>query len=89
MSSVLPAKVAVQQQLFSVLETAIITGRSESSIWRDLRVGRLESVHIAGSTRITLRSIEAACNGDAPKPTRKSIPVRKSKSSAGAQPDRP
>jgi predicted DNA-binding transcriptional regulator AlpA len=48
----------VKQRVFSVPQTAIILGRSESSVWRDLRDGRLDSVKIGGSRRVTGESID-------------------------------
>jgi hypothetical protein len=52
-------KIPVQQQLFSPQETAVITGRSLSSVWRDVAKGRLRKIKIGGSTRITGESIDA------------------------------
>ena len=80
-----PAKVAVKQQLFSVHETAIRTGRSVSSIWRDLDAGRLKRVRIGGSTRVSGDSIDAMVAGEAPsKPSRNPNPKVKSQSVAAA-----
>jgi predicted DNA-binding transcriptional regulator AlpA len=52
-------KIPVQQKLFSPQETAVITGRSLSSVWRDIAKGRLRKVKIGGSTRVTGESIDA------------------------------
>jgi hypothetical protein len=68
-------KSTVQQQLFTVQETAVRTCRSVSSTWRDIKAGRYKVVHINGSTRITGESIDAVVAGEAPsKPSRNPNP---------------
>jgi hypothetical protein len=54
----------VTQRLFSIPKTAKIIDRSESSVWRDIRAGRLTAVHVCGSTRVTAESIDALCRGE-------------------------
>jgi hypothetical protein len=61
----------VTQQLYSVPQTAIILGRSEPSIWRDIAAGRLEVVRFVGSTRVTRTCIERVLAGNALTATRK------------------
>jgi hypothetical protein len=62
-SEFMPA-ITVKQRLFSIPETSKIIGRAESSVWRDIRAGRLKVVHICGSTRVTVESIDALCRGE-------------------------
>jgi hypothetical protein len=63
------ARTEVQQELFSVEQTAKRVGRSASSTWRDIKAGRYKVVYINGSTRITGESIDAVIAGEAPRPT--------------------
>jgi hypothetical protein len=53
----------VKQRLFTYQETSTILKRSEVSIWRDVKAGRLVCVHIGGSARITGESIDRVCAG--------------------------
>jgi hypothetical protein len=53
--------ITVRQQLFTVVETSIITRRSKASVWRDIKAKRLDVVRINGSTRVTGESIERIC----------------------------
>jgi hypothetical protein len=50
-------KDAVERRLCSTAEAAKILDRSLVSIWRDCRAGRLESLRIGGSRKITFASI--------------------------------
>jgi hypothetical protein len=56
----------VWQRLFSIRETMTILGRSRSSIWRDIKAGRLAVVRIAGSTRVTADSVDLLVANGAP-----------------------
>ena len=60
----------IRQELFSVNQTAKRTGRSISSIWRDIREHRLRVVYLGGSTKVTAESIDALIAGATPKPER-------------------
>jgi hypothetical protein len=59
-------KIAVERRLYTVPEAAIILNRSLSSVWRDIRAGRLVAVHIGASIRITVESIDRLCSGELP-----------------------
>ncbi len=54
---------AVERRLFTVKETARIIGRSTPSVYRDIASGLLDAVYLAGSTRITAKSIDELCTG--------------------------
>jgi hypothetical protein len=56
----------VRQRLFSITETMTILGRSRSSVWRDIKAGRLAVVRIAGSTRVTADSVDLLVANGAP-----------------------
>jgi Helix-turn-helix domain len=77
----MPVKSDVKQRLFTYSETSKILNRSEVSIWRDVKDGRLVAVKIGGSTRITGESIERAIAGEAPNPPQQPHPF----SNAGRQ----
>ena len=48
----------VKRKLVTVKDAAVILDRSLASLWRDMKLGRLEVVRICGSTRITVASID-------------------------------
>jgi hypothetical protein len=50
-------KGAVERRLCSTAEAGKILDRSSVSIWRDLKAGRLDSIKVGGSRKITLASI--------------------------------
>ncbi len=56
----------IKQRLFTIPETATVLGCSVSSVWRDIKAGRLEVARIAGRTRVTVESIERLCAAGAP-----------------------
>jgi hypothetical protein len=56
-------KTPVQQRLFSYAEASKILNRCPVSLWRDIKAGRLDCVHIGGSVRITGESIDRICAG--------------------------
>jgi hypothetical protein len=60
----MPVKSDVKQRLFSYSETSKILNRSEVSLWRDVKEGRLVAVKIGGSARITGESIDRLCAGE-------------------------
>ena len=41
-----------ERLLFRAREVAELTGRSVQSIWRDIQLGRIETVRIAGTVRV-------------------------------------
>jgi hypothetical protein len=51
-------KDAVERRLCSTAEAGKILDRSPVSIWRDLKAGRLDSVKVGGSRKITFASID-------------------------------
>ena len=54
----------VERRLCSVQEAARILDRSLSSVWRDIRSGALDSVHVGSSRKVTFASIDRICSGE-------------------------
>jgi hypothetical protein len=55
-----------RQRLFTIAQTMEILQRSRSSIFRDLKSGRLTVVRIGGSTRVTADSVDLLVANGAP-----------------------
>jgi hypothetical protein len=66
----------VRQRLFSIAETMKILNRSRTSVWRDIKAGRLATVHIGGSVRVTGDSIDRLCAVGAPLAIKRKPPRR-------------
>jgi hypothetical protein len=60
-------KDAVERRLCSPAEAGKILDRSHVSIWRDLKAGRLESIKVGGSRKITFASINRLLQASAAK----------------------
>ena len=54
-----------ERLLFRVREVAEITGRPVHAVWRDVRLGRIESIRIAGTVRVKHDEVQRLLQGAA------------------------